>query len=219
MVSFGGCIANVYCSRCYSVVVETPPCDEGSILYQQYKKYCSIFDDLCQGKSEKMIYVNFDTLLRAEALVEKISASLGNYTRFWTDFVTPLTFGGIDDIFETGGRGLWADLDPLYAARKAVSHPGKGILRRGDVYFAAATSLNHPGNLAEFGPTEMVLGIDGAYFESTFGANYPAIHEEGNLSARPVYELIVAGERFEERIGQLGEKYLQEEIAAAARSL
>ena len=99
--------------------------------------------------------------------------------------------------------------------------PGKGILRRGDVYFEAATSLNHPGNLAEFGPTEMVLGVDGMYFESNFGANYPAIHEsgheEGNLSSRSVYELIVAGERFEERIGQLGEKYFQEEIAAETR--
>ena len=169
-----------------------------------------------------MIDVNFETLLRAEALVEKIGASLQNYTRFWTDFVTPFTVGEIDDIFETGGRGAWKDLDPLYAARKAVSHPGKGILRRGDVYFEAATSLDHPGNLAEFGPTEMVLGIDGAYFESKFGANYPAIHEsgheEGNLSSRSVYELIVAGERFEERMAQLGEKWQDEEIAAAERN-
>jgi len=170
-----------------------------------------------------MVDINFETLLRAEALVEKIGASLQNYTRFWTDFVTPFTVGEIDDIFETGGRGAWAHLDPLYAARKAVSHPGKGILRRGDVYFEAATSLDHPGNLAEFGPTEMVLGIDGAYFESKFGANYPAIHEsgheEGNLSSRSVYELIVAGERFEERMVQLGEKWQAEEIAAAEGSL
>lgn len=169
-----------------------------------------------------MVDINFETLLRAEALVENIGASLQNYTRFWTDFVTPFTLGEIDDIFETGGRGMWKDLDPLYAARKAVSHPGKGILRRGDVYFEAATSLNHPGNLAEFGPTEMVLGIDGTYFESEFGANYPAIHEsgheEGNLSSRSVYELIVAGERFEERMVQLGEKWQSEEIAAAERS-
>ena len=116
---------------------------------------------------------------------------------------------------------MWKDLDPLYAARKAVAHPGKGILRRSDVYFEAATSLNHPGNLAEFGPTEMVLGIDGAYFESKFGANYPAIHEsgheEGNLSSRSVYELIVAGERFEERLGQLGDRWVTEEIEVETR--
>lgn len=170
-----------------------------------------------------MVDINFDTLLRAEALVEKISAGLENYTRFWRDFVTPFTLGEIEDIFQTGGRGAWAHLDPLYAARKAVSHPGKGILRRSDVYFEAATSLNHPGNLAEFGPTEMVLGVSGAYFESTFGANYPAIHEEGNeeghLSARSVYELIVAGERFEESLAQLGEKWQREEIAVVERGV
>ena len=87
----------------------------------------------------------------------------------------------------------------------------------------AATSPNHPGSIAEFGPTELVLGVSGAYFESTFGANYPALHEEGNdeqnLSARPVYELIAAGERFEERITQLGEKWQREEIAVLERSV
>ena len=51
----------------------------------------------------------------------------------------------------------------------------------------------------------------------------PAIHEskdneEGNLSSRSVYELIVAGERFEERMAQLGEKWQDEEIAAAERN-
>ncbi len=170
-----------------------------------------------------MVDIHFDTLLRVEALVEKIGARLENYTRFWMDFVTPFTLGEIEDIFQTGGRGSWAHLDPLYAARKAVSHPEKGILRRSDVYFGAATSLNHPGNLAEFGPTEMVLGVRDAYFESTFGANYPAIHEagtaEGNLSARSVYALIVAGERFEERMGQLGEKWQEAEIAVLERGL
>ena len=68
----------------------------------------------------------------------------------------------------------------------------------------------------------MVLGVSGGYFESTEGENYPALHEEGNeeqnLSARPVYELIAAGERFEERISQLGEKYQREEIAILERS-
>ena len=118
---------------------------------------------------------------------------------------------------------MWADLDPLYAARKSRAFPGKGILRRDDTYIEAATSLNHPGNIAEFGPTALVLGVSGSYFESTFGENYPALHEEGNdeqnLSARPVYELIAAGERFEERITQLGEKWQREEIAAAERSI
>ena len=162
-----------------------------------------------------MVDINFETLLRAEALVEKISDSLGNYTRFWMDFVTPFTVGEIDDIFETGGRGMWKDLDPLYAARKSLAFPGKGILRRGDVYFEAATSLDHPGNLAEFGPTEMVLGVRGSTVE------HAVFHEEGaeDLSARPVYELIAAGAQFSEQIAQLGERWVSEEIEAETQKI
>ena len=168
-----------------------------------------------------MLDINFETLQKAEGLLENIGTRLRDYTRFWTDFVAPFTLGEIDDIFETGGRGQWAELDPLYAIQKSRAFPGKGILRRDDTYFDAATSLSHPGSIAEFGPTEMVLGVSGTYFESTFGANYPGLHEEGNdeqnLSARPVYELIAAGERFEQRIAQLGEKWQREEIATAER--
>ena len=170
-----------------------------------------------------MVDINFESLLRTEVLISGFSSTLSDFRRFFTDFVTPFTYAEIDDIFDTGGRGLWKNLDPLYAARKSVTHPGKGILRHDDTYMEAATSPNHPGSIAEFGPTELVLGVSGAYFESTFGANYPALHEEGNdeqnLSARPVYELIAAGERFEERISQLGEKWQREEIAAAERSV
>ncbi len=168
-----------------------------------------------------MLDINFDSLLRTQTFINNLDARLQDHRRFWTDYITPFVLDEIDDIFDTGGRGLWADLDPLYAARKSVTHPGKGILRRDDTYFKAATTPSHPGSVAEVGPTELVLGVSGAYFESTFGDNYPGIHEEGNdeqnLSARPVYELIVAGERFEERIGQLGEKWQREEIAAAER--
>ena len=151
-----------------------------------------------------------------------LAQRLQNHTRFWSDFITPFTFDEVDAIFGTQGYGRWSGLDPLYAARKAVTHPSQGILRRDDTYLEAATSLNHPGNIAEFGPTALVLGVSGAYFESTEGENYPALHEEGNeeqnLSARPVYELIAAGAAFEERISQLGEKYQREEIAILERS-
>ena len=167
-----------------------------------------------------MFDITFDTLLKTQVFISNIDARLRDYRRFWTDFVTPFTYAEIDDIFDTGGRGSWADLDPIYAARKAVTHPGKGILRRDDNYFKASTTPSHPGSLVEVSQTELVLGVSGAYFESAFGANYPGLHEEGNdanLSARPVYELIAAGERFEERMGQLGEKWQAEEIAAAER--
>ena len=168
-----------------------------------------------------MIDINFDSLLRTEAFLNNLDVRLRDHRRFWTDFVAPFTYAEIDDIFDTGGRGLWSDVDPIYAAQKSLSFPGKGILRREETYFEAATTGRHPGSVAEVGPTALVLGVSGAYFESTFGANYPGIHEEGstrtNLPARPVYALIEAGERFEERIGHLGERWQRSEIAAAER--
>ncbi|MCY3723322.1 MAG: hypothetical protein OXG97_13955 [Candidatus Poribacteria bacterium] len=168
-----------------------------------------------------MIHIHFDALLRTEAFVERVETRLTDATRFWTDFLAPFIWDEIDDIFDSEGNGRWAGLDPLYAARKGVTHPGKGILEREGSYRDAATHPNRPGSIAEYSAQELALGVSGGYFESRFGANYPALHEEGNdetnLSARPVYELIAAGERFEERVGQLGDKYLQEEIAAAER--
>ena len=159
-----------------------------------------------------MLDINFDSLLRTEVFIRGLDQRLQDHRRFWTDFVSPFTYAEIDDIFDTGGRGLWADLDPIYAARKSQAFPGKDILRRDDTYFKAATTPSHPNSFLEVSPTELVLGVS--------GLGYPAFHEEGaeNLSARPVYELIAAGERFEERISQLGEKWQREEIAILERS-
>jgi len=170
-----------------------------------------------------MVDINFDAVLRTELFIRNIGERLQDATRFWKYYVAPFTYDEIADIFDSEGHGSWAPLDPIYAARKAVTHPGQGILRREDTYFDAATHPNHPGSIAEYSPTALVLGVSGTYFESTFGANYPGLHEEGNddqnLSARPVYELIAAGERFEERVGHLGEKWQREEISAAERNL
>ena len=170
-----------------------------------------------------MIDINFDSLLRTEVFISGLDQRLQNHTRLWRDFVAPFTYVRSTIFLRLkvagGGQG-W-----IRSTRheKPSRIRGKGILRRDDTYMEAATSPNHPGSIAEFGPTELVLGVSGAYFESTFGANYPALHEEGNdeqnLSARPVYELIAAGERFEERITQLGEKWQREEIAVLERSV
>ena len=159
-----------------------------------------------------MLDINFDSLHRVEAVVERIGARLQDHRRFWTDFVAPFTYGEIDDIFDSGGRGAWSELDPIYAARKSQAFPGKGLLRRSDDYFKAATTPRHARSHVEVGPTELVLGVS--------GLNYPAFHEAGteDLSARPVYELIVAGERFEERMAQLGEKWHREEISKSIPS-
>ena len=45
-----------------------------------------------------MLDITFDSLLRAEAVVERIGARLQDHRRFWTDFVAPFTYGEIDDI-------------------------------------------------------------------------------------------------------------------------
>ena len=160
-----------------------------------------------------MLDINFESLRRTEVFISGLDQRLRNHTRFWTDYVAPFTYAEIDDIFDTGGRGLWADLDPIYAARKSQAFPGKDILRRDDTYFKAATTPSHPNSFLEVSPTELVLGVR--------GLGYPAFHEEGaeNLSARPVYELIAAGAAFEERITQLGEKWQREEITAAERRI
>ena len=159
-----------------------------------------------------MVDINFDTLLRTQTFMNNLDARLQDHRRFWTDYTAPFVFNEIDDIFDTQGRGLWADLDPLYAARKSVAYPGKDLLRRDDTYFKAATTPSHPNSFFEASPTELVLGVS--------GLGYPAFHEEGteDLSARPVYELITAGERFEERMGQLGEKFYREEISKSIPS-
>ena len=156
-----------------------------------------------------MIDINYDTLLQIQVFVSNIDAQLQDRKRFWTQYVAPFAYGEIDDIFDSGGRGLWPDLDPIYAAQKAVTHPGQGILRRDDTYYKAATGPNRAGSIYDVGATELVIGVSGASVE------YAAYHEEGRgVSGRPVYELIAAGERFEERLGQLGEKYQQEAINA-----
>ena len=159
-----------------------------------------------------MIDINFDTLPRTEAFIRELDRRFRDFRRFFTDFVMPFTYSEVDDIFHTGGRGTWADLDPVYAARKAQTHPGKGILEREGTYRAAATSPSHANSFADVGLTELVLGVS--------GLGYPVYHEEREgRSSRPVYDLIAAGERFEQRVGQLGEKWSSEEIAAVERGL
>lgn len=167
------------------------------------------------------IDINFDTLPKTEVFIRRLDRRLRDFSRLWTDFIAPFTFDEADEVFKTQGYGRWHPLNLLYAARKARTHPGKGILEREGTYKAAATNPQHPGSLAEYSPTELVLGVRGNYFRSKFGANYPAVHEEGNdernIGARPVYAYIAANERFEARVGQLAEKYQREEIAILER--
>ena len=52
MATFGVVLLKVYCSRCYSVVVETPPCGEGSILYLQYINIVAFLTSFVKGKED-----------------------------------------------------------------------------------------------------------------------------------------------------------------------
>ena len=167
-----------------------------------------------------MITIEFDTQ-RLQAYLNEVEGRLTDYTRLWSDFIAPLVAGEIAEVFDTEGRGEWPALHPVYAAEKEITHPGKTILRRDDNYIQAATSTRHPGNIARFSSSEMIWGIDGGYFEATYGENYPEHHELGTerLPARPVFELITVGGRLDENIEQLTEKWVREEIAEVEQQL
>ncbi|MDE0016079.1 MAG: hypothetical protein OXU51_07835 [Candidatus Poribacteria bacterium] len=162
-----------------------------------------------------MIDIQIDGLSRLQAYVTQLEHRLTDRTRLFSDFIAPLVAGEIAEVFETEGRGEWPALHPAYAAEKAITHPGKTILRRDDTYIQAATSTAHPGNIAHFGPSEMIWGIDGGYFEAVYGENYPEQHELGTerLPSRPVFDLITVGGRLDENIEKLTEKWVREEIA------
>ena len=166
-----------------------------------------------------MIQVNFDDILKVQAFITEVEHRLTDRTRLFSDFIAPLVVSETAEVIETEGRGEWPPLNPEYEAEKAITHPGKPMMRRDDNYIQAATSTSHPGNIARFGPSEMVFGVNGGYFEAVYGENYPEQHELGTewLPARPVYELIPVGGRFGENVEQLTEKWAREEIAEVER--
>ena len=169
-----------------------------------------------------MIQIEFDrNLSRLQAYITELEHQLTDRTRLFSDFIAPLIAGEIAEVFETEGRGEWLPLNPEYEAAKAITHPGKTILRRDDNYIQAATSTSHPGNIARFGSSEMIWGVNGGYFEAVYGAPYPEHHELGTdrFPARPVFELITVGGRLDENIEQLTEKWAREEIAEVERRL
>lgn len=167
-----------------------------------------------------MIQIEFDGYLKLQAYVTDLEHRLTDRTRLFSDFIAPLVAGEIAEVFETEGRGEWPPLQPEYEAEKAITHPGKTILRREDNYIQAATSTSHPGNIARFSSSEMIWGVNGGYFEAVYGENYPERHEEGDgVPARPVFDLILVGGRLDANIEKLTEKWTREEIAEVERRL
>lgn len=165
-----------------------------------------------------MIHIELDGFLKLHAYVTDLEHRLTDRTRLFSDFIAPLVAGEIAEVFETEGRGEWSPLSPEYEAEKEITHPGKTILRRDDNYIQAATSTSHPGNIARFSSSEMVWGVNGGYFEATYGENYPEKHETGDgVPWRPVYDLILVGGRLDQNIEKLTEKWTREEIAEVER--
>ena len=127
------------------------------------------------------------------------NARLSDLSPFWKNYVAPYTYDTIERIFDTQGNGTWAALNPIYAARKAITHPGQPILRRDDVYYKAATGPNHSDSVAMIDPLSLVLGVE---------TPYAAYHEEGRgVPARQVYHLIPQMLGFEQDLQRLGEDY------------
>ena len=161
-----------------------------------------------------MLTIDGSDLQKADALFREISKRLSNLTPFWNDFAAPLIAGEIAEIFLTEGRGEWDNLDPAYAARKAITHPGKTILRRDDNYIQAATSAAHPGNIFETTPDSMVWGVDSGSFEG----NYPERHELGlGPPQREVFGKLTETGELDANFARLGEKWAREEIAEVER--
>ena len=155
---------------------------------------------------------------KINAFLRDVERRLTNYTPFWNNYATPLLQGEASEVFLTEGRGEWASLHPDYEAQKERTHPGKTILRRDDHYITAATSTSHPGNLYETTETEMTYGIDGGWFDSRFGDNYPERHELGlGVPQREVFGKLTETGELDANVSRLLGKWHREEIAEAEK--
>ena len=162
--------------------------------------------------------LDYADTLKLNAFLTDVERRLTNYTPFWKDYAAPLVYGEISEIFLTEGRGEWQALHPVYAAVKEQTHPGKTILRRDDTYIQAATRATHPGSLYEATATELTLGIDGGWFDSRFGDNYPQRHESGiGVPQRQVYGKLTETGELDGNVSRFLEKWETEEIAESER--
>ena len=133
-----------------------------------------------------------------------LNQRLTDLSPFWRQYVQPYTYSTIEKIFGTQGYGQWAELNPIYAARKAITHPNQPILRRDDAYFQAATGPNHSDSVSNITPLSLVLGVDTAY---------AGFHEQGRgVPQRALYSLIPTMLAFDRDLSELGESYERDVI-------
>ena len=160
--------------------------------------------------------INTTDFQKFEEVVQRLEDRFRDLTPFWNDYALGLIQEEVRVEFRTEGHGRWPELNPDYAAEKARDFPGRGILVKEGTYFGAATQVSHPGNIFIATPMEMVYGVDGDYFVSRFGENYPAAHEFGRgVPQREVFEPIAEGAELDAAISRLLEKWSSEEISEA----
>ena len=165
-----------------------------------------------------MIDVEVSGVVALEGYFATLAARFSDYRGFFNDFAAGLLSDRVRDVFETEGFGTWTPLSPGYARAKAVAAPGRGILQRSGAYVSAATSLDDPGNVYLSTETALVYGVDGRYFASGSGENYPERHEFGlGVPERPVFELLAEDSGFDAEVGALLERWSDAEIAEVER--
>lgn len=162
-----------------------------------------------------MIDIDYSDLSKLEVFVSEMERRFSDLTPFWNDFAAELVSNRTREVFGTEGYGTWDPLDPAYAEAKAETHPGRGVLQRTGTYLAAATEVEHPGNIFVATPTEMMYGVNAAYFVSQFGENYPERHELGlGVSERVVFGLLVDA-ALDAEISGLLEQWSADEVTVA----
>ena len=160
-----------------------------------------------------MLNIDFSQVVRLEVRLTELQRRLGDLSSFFKGFAERHLEPSTERVFTTEGYGMWPELDPKYAARKSITHPGQTILRRDDAYFDAATTIGHPGNVLQVSPTELVYGVSGSYFQSSFGYNYPLAHEEGiGQKERPVFRLLAASPEIQNLYATALETWAGEQI-------
>lgn len=100
----------------------------------------------------------------------------------------------IEKVFETEGGatrgGAWKPLSKPYAARKAKTHPGKGILeRRGDL--RKAMTGKGPGAIRNVGPQELEIGasVRTPNGKWDLGLIHQLGSRDGRVPMRPIIDL------------------------------
>lgn len=166
-----------------------------------------------------MIQVEIEGLGKAVAFVNELKNRFDDLRPFWRRVLIPLVIAEIEEIFQTEGRGRWAELNPEYEEKKRQERPGKTILRYDDRILNSLETEGAIGNIAQIHNQYMVWGLDAdAFRQFGDGEPYPRYHEWGiGVPRRAIFDRILWGGRFEKNLPSVGEKWSDNEIMKAER--